>query len=771
MKADTTQLRNFDDDEIIAWAHDELADSMNRLSKWREEASTCYDFYAGEQWKDAIYENTDDETEQQTVTFNRVARSVNAVAGVEMQNRRQIKFYPREPGKAGLSEKMTSSAKWVRDLTEAEHEESESFLDLLICGMGFTQLMLEADMKEPQIQYERVDPLEMLWDARAKKKNLEDTKWRARLRQLTEPELLERWPEVDLGKALKGRKYLDYPTKPHDSTPPAYDNDSDTAQQNNEGGYEVIELEYWEYEEYYQLLTEEGSLVEFTPAKWSKVKEYADQRGLRYAKRRRKAYKVLFFTGMALLHEEPLISQHGFTIQAVTGLRNRNTNTWFGLVSLMRDPQRWANKWLTQILHTVNTNTKGGLLAETDAFEDVRQAEDSWSSADSITWIKPGGLAKIQEKSFGQVPAGIDRLLQYALDAIASTSGVNVEMLGIADRDQAGIVEESRKRAGITIVAMFFDAQRLYYKLNGKILMELIREYIADGRLMRLWGETGMQYIPLIKDELATDYDVIVDDAPDSPDVRDKTFSALLQVVPMAMQAGIPIPPEILEYAPFPEDLIMKWKEKLQPQEPDPEQLAKQQEQEQIQMETQKAVIAEMQSKAGLNMASAKVKAQELEIEEQKLKLQGMQAGFDAQMDKNKYENEIKLKNLELEAKEKEMTLKSAQMGFDGQMRKQEFEFEQKLAILKHEQEMEVLKLKAMSTLEQMEERDGIRIREMQDSVTRHAEAITDMLNALQSIQSQVTKPRKRTLVRDKNGRATHAIDVIISDDDLKDLH
>jgi len=50
----------------------------------------------------------------------------------------------------------------------------------------------------------------------------------------------------------------------------------------------------------------------------------------------------------------------------------------------MRDPQMWANKWLSQTLHILNTTAKGGIVAEMDAFEDMEDAEEKWAQPDTI---------------------------------------------------------------------------------------------------------------------------------------------------------------------------------------------------------------------------------------------------------------------------------------------------------------------------------------------------------------------------------------------------
>ena len=95
-----------------------------------------------------------------------------------------------------------------------------------------------------------------------------------------------------------------------------------------------------------------------------------------------------------------LPSKNAFTFQCITAERDRNKGTWFGLVRLMRDPQMWANKWLSQILHIVNSNAKGGVMIEEGALTDKRQFEESFAKPNAVSWVPNGTLAsgRIQPK-------------------------------------------------------------------------------------------------------------------------------------------------------------------------------------------------------------------------------------------------------------------------------------------------------------------------------------------------------------------------------------
>jgi hypothetical protein len=68
-----------------------------------------------------------------------------------------------------------SAAKWFRQQCDAEDEESDAFRDLVVCGMGWTETRLDyEDNPEGDPKVDRSDPLEMVWDSGAKKRNLVD---------------------------------------------------------------------------------------------------------------------------------------------------------------------------------------------------------------------------------------------------------------------------------------------------------------------------------------------------------------------------------------------------------------------------------------------------------------------------------------------------------------------------------------------------------------------------------------------------------------------
>lgn len=598
-----TNSEELKDEIILKRIAKNVKSAEDHNAKWRTLAKQCYDYYAGNQWSVEDKARLIEEN-RPAIVFNRTVRIINAVAGLELQNRQEVCYTARQEGAVISSEILTGAASWVRDNCDAEDEESQSFKDTLVCGMGWTETRLDYEVDEDgAILIERVDPLEMRADPNATKRNLDDAVWVARIKYYTKAQFRRLWPKE--AEAIESGYDSDAKgDQPHDATEaPYYRNDQSGGKKDSD---KVRVVQYQEYlrERFYRVEDDQtGEIASFSEEEFRKIRPLVNQKGLKYVMQYRRKYYQYFATSSAILDRGPCPVK-GFTFRCLTGLFDRNNNLHYGLMFLMIDPQMYANKWLSQIMHIINSNAKGGYFYEGDAFANIQKAEQEMSKPNSNTRLNPGGLAKIQKKEPPNYPEGIDRLLNYAMSAISDLVGVNLEMLGVANRDQPGVLEHQRKQAGITVLADFFDALRRYRKEQGRILAEFILEYISDGRLVRISGTELGKYVPLLKENLSFKYDIIVDDSPSSPNQKEKTFAVITSLIPTLLEAGIPIPPELLDYAPLPANLVEKWK-KLINQPPSEEAKKK----EELRM-----TLAELEAKSkdvAIKEKEAKIQSQE----------------------------------------------------------------------------------------------------------------------------------------------------------------
>jgi hypothetical protein len=279
-------------------------------------------------------------------------------------------------------------------------------------------------------------------------------------------------------------------------------------------------------------------------------------------------------------------------------------------VRLLRDPQQWGNKWLTQTLHILNSTAKGGIVAETDFFEDQRQAEDTWARPDAITWARRGALSGQHGPKFVAKPGqgsfeGYIDLLDLAINATRDVSGINLELLGQKDINQPGILEAMRKQAGMTVLATMFDALRRMRKIIGRIRLFYIQNYLSDGRIIRIIGQDGKKSMRLLRDRTLGEYDVIVDDTPTSPNQKQANWGIISTLLPLfkdQLMARPDVLIKLLEYSPLPTALIEAVRQTMAGPTP---QSPIQQQMQQLQLSAATAKISKDQAQAELFMKQA----------------------------------------------------------------------------------------------------------------------------------------------------------------------
>ena len=542
---------------------------------WRKEAEQDFDFVAGHQWDEEDLQRLQEQM-RPTITINRIGPYTDSVAGMEIQNRQETRYIPRQLGSSGVAELETGAAKWARDECDAEDEESDAFLDLVICGVGATQTTMSYDDDPEGMPVVcRVDPLEILWDPNARRKNFMDAQYVIRCKDVPIETARDLFPgknnwELDASWAKDGASNSDDPHNRREA--PYYRNDQSSEIDRERQRVRMVEIEWYEWERGYTVSDPTtGKKQHVTSDQHDKLQARARQlsrinpafpASYQSVPFKRKKYRRAIVGGIVLLEDDGP-ERGGFTIKAITGKRDRKYGTYYGLVRAMKDPQCWANKFFSQALHIINSNAKGGLIVEAGAFENPHEAADQWAAPDGIVEVAAGSLSnangpRVIPKPIPAYPQSQHNLMQIAIDAIPSVSGMSPELMAQADRNQPGVLEMSRKQQGMVILAGFFDSMRRYRKESGRLMLWLIQTFISDGRLIRIGGPEDAKYVPLVRSPDGAEYDIVVDDTPSSPNMKERVWAQLMQMMPVLRT--LPLPPtawiKLMEYSPFPPTLV-----------------------------------------------------------------------------------------------------------------------------------------------------------------------------------------------------------------------
>jgi hypothetical protein len=324
----------------------------------------------------------------------------------------------------------------------------------------------------------------------------------------------------------------------------------------------------------------------------------------------------------------------GFSIVPVTAYRDVSMRTanHFGIVELMKDPQVEVNKRWSQALNMLNQQVQPGIYAETDAFVDDKQAEQSMKEAGAITWVNSGVLAsgKIQERTVPTFPNAPMQMEQFSQDIMKKITGINPDLLGQdRGRQEPGIVVRLRQQQGMTLLKPLFKNVNHMKKELFKRQLAIIMQYMPDRQILRILGqndryqidrETGVIYdkilnlsanIRAIRD---LDYNIIAEPAPGNMTKRMLELTALIE-----MSERFPVPPDqIIEKMEIPESDKQRWLEYIKQQE---EASANQQRElleTQVSMEDRKIKVDETKNILDFVVDLAKIK-QMAEKDEKKL--------------------------------------------------------------------------------------------------------------------------------------------------------
>lgn len=586
-------------DEFDKWA---------KRTGWRQEVIDAYELEAGRQWPEKDKKILE-EQRRPIVVFNEFLRFVDAVSGYEINNKMAHRYVPANIPEDSAAVDMVNS---VIDQQEDELNpacSTQAFRDLLVAGMGWTELKMDYDTSfEGVIQESRRDPLEMGWDFRATKPDLSDGKYRFRYERLSKAIFKEEWPdkydEVKVSTA-DGNLTFNLSNQTVGRTEDRrYHFDNAGDEEADRDTIPVVHFQWREKAKQRVIMSPDGEEMNVDEESYRKLSANLKKMGIPLPSAQRtvmRFYECIIANGV-ILKDKTEIPFWRFT--PMTGKYDRNKRYWFGMARVARDPQMWGNKFFSSIMHTISTSGKG-LIMEKGAVSSFNQQqfEEDWSKPHKIKWVEEGAISgkKYAVPDQTQLPPALGDMMNFAFSAIQQTLGISLEFMGMSGRTQAGVVEDSRRAGSIAVLAEFFDSRRSHVQRTGRLKLAFACRYLPDRTFLRVFGPQAQMYLPQIRDVDFMSADVKVDEMALTTNQKGEIWSMIIDI--MQRMQGQVFPPKVLlkllRYSPLPASLIDEL-EKLTAQ-PDPVQ----QQAQQLGFAQKQADIEETRSKTGLNIAKA----------------------------------------------------------------------------------------------------------------------------------------------------------------------
>lgn len=714
-----------------------------KSSQKKEQARRQSDFAfeAGHQWTSEEIDALEEEN-RPVLTFNLIKSQVSLIMGSLEQNRVVFKAQPvNELEDQFLCDVHNDAADWCYETWDVEKAEDDAFENAVIGGVGYVAIDARQNPKRPlelMLEVESLDPREVYYD--------HDGEWVFWEKWYTKDNFKVRFPDhaENIDDILRGdfdgsvrNIFSDEDTddvyKSMDLDEDYADDDYDTPMDwsyydRNKSLVKVVHYEYKEAcKRYYGWLDPNANPyvdqpTEFELEQLPEVKaEYEAATGMPFEWFEVADFKIKWvqFAGHTVLYDDDSpYPFDGFSIVPCVAYTDKSKDPpeRYGLVRLLKDPQKEVNKRWSQTLNLINKQG-AGIIAEVDAFVDIEEAKDNWNDPNRITFVTKGALAqgKIQDRPVPQFPQATMAMQEHS-SQIMKQIGVNSDLLGMSqDREEPGVVVRMRQVQGMLILKPLFKGLYKMLKEVRKRIHAIIAKHMPTHQIARIIGsnekyiiqdgivqskETGM--VANLQDIKFLDYDLRVEEAPGN---MSKLVYELQTIMEM-QKAGLPVDPHVLiEKLDLPADEKQRWFKFIDQTGQKQEQLQQLQiqlEQGKLQIEAAKNEIEKMKVMADMQLkqANSQIKGAELQLKGQEAQVKMQDAQMRMAADAMKMRGEQAKLAIEAQSAQQklmadiigmkqERALRAAQFQTDAVMKRLDQEQEQfnKLAQLKIDME------------------------------------------------------------------------------------
>jgi len=495
----------------------ELADeAVSADDDFQADAKDDFNFRNGNQWPSEEKKKLAD-NQRPCLTFNLTKSSIDLVMGLNEDQKVRYRVVPTNKEDTILADIVNKIVYRVREEGEWDQEEDDAFESMAICGRGWVALDFTYDPKRfgyIKLEETSVPIHEVFKDPGSRRKDLADASYIIWERWMTAEDFMIKYPNAknnitdafDTGFMWRTKDVLREAQLPYaDDFVDEVDMESDYDVPLDTNWYDkskrmvrVVHMEYWKSFDRYYVKDPVTKVVKEITQPWGQYKKWYKEtfgeQKLEYTKLPdKKVYWLQFIRDEILYDGESPLDFDGFSIIPSFAYidTSKRTPSCFGIVRLMKDAQLEVNKRWSQMLNMVVNQVQPGVFAETDAFIDRDQAEQSMKTPGETTYVEKGALSgqRILERKVPDFPTAIMHLEEAAQIMLKRITGINPDLHGQdAGRAEPGVVVRLRQQQGLVILKPLFKAYKIMRKELYKRIISLVLRYMPVEQMQEIIG-------------------------------------------------------------------------------------------------------------------------------------------------------------------------------------------------------------------------------------------------------------------------------------------
>jgi hypothetical protein len=520
---------------------------------YREVSAEDYNFYSGDQDTDEVKLALEDKKRPCTV-YNEVKPKIDMLVGMAAQTKHETSVLPVGTEDEPLVELMGGTLKHFQRKIKAKRKELEVFEHTAKSGRSLLYFYIDkSNPFRPVIKSIRIEGRNFWLDPDSQEYDLSDARYLFIDKWLAKEEIEQFWPDFDASQAEQSGRQADGPSF------------FDEAREK----YRIVEGWYYKLVEIIYFINPMNRKVEWlTPQDFSKfvktLREGIDigkeepfvyTEAITSQKSFRKQYYYMIFSGTSKLEGDmsPL-RWEGFPAVFCGAYKAYDTNSWFGAITGMKDPQRTLNTNRRQLIYLLQTLPKGILMHEVGAVLNIEEYEERASDPNFHLEVAQGKFEKVkfmQQPSISNIYSLFD---DVCIQSMKDVSGAQDSLMGVQTSSrEPGITVKARQETGIAVLYVLFDNFRETRFNAGRLLMSLIQQYVTKETVVRIEGEKGIQLLQInsqmnpqvegFNDISSAEFDYTVSETAETMTIRAATAQMLIDF--NHNQPGT-IPPDVL---------------------------------------------------------------------------------------------------------------------------------------------------------------------------------------------------------------------------------